>query len=273
MWQFSPCVTKLPRGDFSERVIWGHLGSFGVIWGDSRSFGSIWVWKSHMIKCQLEHPNFHLDCVDDHAEVSGAWENFENFWKFIFLTCDEVFEIFFDVGEIRQSQQLSLGQRLRHRLRVRLVRKLYLVLHCSNLDHQLLMCCLIIKSYDDQVHSVVLIVLQNYRQFKGSSDASHFIFEIYVGKSRIRVRTTLKLNSLTDSNSMSDPTLSNIYFKNKMAWVWTTLNAYAWNPRNFILRSSSFTITLCKKISFFAFNKAPMTVWIVIWISAIIMVS
>ena len=93
----------------------------------------------------------------------GKFRKFLKIYFFI-LTCDEVFEIFFDVGEIRQSQQLSLGQRLRHRLRVRLVRKLYLVLHCLNLDHQLLMYCLIIKSYDDQVHSVVLIMLQNYRQ-------------------------------------------------------------------------------------------------------------
>ena len=30
--------------------------------------------------------------------------------------------------------------------------------------------------------------------FKGSSDPSHFIFEINVGKSRIRHTTTLKLN-------------------------------------------------------------------------------
>ena len=30
--------------------------------------------------------------------------------------------------------------------------------------------------------------------FKDSSDQSHFIFEIFIGKSRIRHRTTLKLN-------------------------------------------------------------------------------
>ena len=30
--------------------------------------------------------------------------------------------------------------------------------------------------------------------FKGSSDQGHFIFEIYVGKRRIRHRTILKLN-------------------------------------------------------------------------------
>ena len=73
--------------------------------------------------------------------------------------------------------------------------------------------------------------------FKGSSDQSHFIFEINVGKSRIRHITTLNLNnifqsilsrsrnsSLNQCRCMSDPTLSDVDFKNKMAWVWTTLN-------------------------------------------------
>ena len=32
------------------------------------------------------------------------------------------------------------------------------------------------------------------KQLKGSSEQSHFIFEINVGKSRIRHRTTIKLN-------------------------------------------------------------------------------
>ena len=40
--------------------------------------------------------------------------------------------------------------------------------------------------------------------FKGTSDPSQFIFEINVGKSRIRDRTTLKLKSLTDSKSIED---------------------------------------------------------------------
>ena len=31
------------------------------------------------------------------------------------------------------------------------------------------------------------------------------------------------------SRSMSDPTFSDIYFKNKMAWVWTTLNHFTLN--------------------------------------------
>ena len=64
---------------------------------------------------------------------------------------------------------------------------------------------------------------------KGSSDPTHFIFEINVGKSLIRYRTTLKLNDefldrLQDgviqiqSRCMSDPSLSDIDFKNKMAW-------------------------------------------------------
>ena len=69
------------------------------------------------------------------------------------------------------------------------------------------------------------------REFKGSLDQIHLIFEINVGKSRIRHSTILKLNSLADSKStedqviqiqsrsMSDPTLSDNDFKNKMAWV------------------------------------------------------
>ena len=71
---------------------------------------------------------------------------------------------------------------------------------------------------------------------KGSSDQSHYIFEINVGKSRIRHRTTLKLNFYIDSKStedhdiethsrsMPDPPLSDIGLKNKMVWVRTTLN-------------------------------------------------
>ena len=58
--------------------------------------------------------------------------------------------------------------------------------------------------------------------FKDSSDQSHLIFEINVGKKRIRHRTTLKLNFEIDSKSiedgvieiqslsMSDPLLSDI---------------------------------------------------------------
>ena len=71
--------------------------------------------------------------------------------------------------------------------------------------------------------------------FKGSVGSSHFIFEINVGKKRIRHRTTLKLNFQIDpkstedqvlkiqSRAKSDPPLSDIDSKNKMAWVWTTL--------------------------------------------------
>ena len=40
--------------------------------------------------------------------------------------------------------------------------------------------------------------------FKGSPDPSHFIFGIIVGKSRIRHRTTLKLNFYIDSKSTED---------------------------------------------------------------------
>ena len=71
---------------------------------------------------------------------------------------------------------------------------------------------------------------------KGSSYPSHFIFEINVGKSRIRHRTTLELNFLIDSKSiedgiiwiqsrsMSDPPLHDIDFKNQMAWSELPLN-------------------------------------------------
>jgi len=60
----------------------------------------------------------------------------------------------------------------------------------------------------------------------GSPDPSHFIFVINVGKRRIRHRTALNLNDIRfqfQSRCMSDPLLSDIDFKNKMAWVWTTL--------------------------------------------------
>jgi len=77
--------------------------------------------------------------------------------------------------------------------------------------------------------------------FKGSSDPSYFIFEINVGKRRIRHTKTLKLKneflnrqkSIEDdvveiqSRSMSDPPLSDIYFKNKMSWIWTALKKIA----------------------------------------------
>ena len=69
---------------------------------------------------------------------------------------------------------------------------------------------------------------------KGSSDPTHFSLEIDVENSRFRHTTTLNLNHAIfnrfwvdleiqfQSRSMSDPTLSD--FKNKMDWVWTTLN-------------------------------------------------
>ena len=74
--------------------------------------------------------------------------------------------------------------------------------------------------------------MQGKRSFKVISDPSHFIFEIIVGKSRIRHRTTLKLNFQIDSKligdgatqiqsrslfQMSDPTLTDIDLKNEMA--------------------------------------------------------
>ena len=77
------------------------------------------------------------------------------------------------------------------------------------------------------------------RSVEGSPYLSHFIFEINVGKRRIRHTTTLQLNDEVlgqlkideddviqiQSRSMSDLTLSDIDFKNKMALVWTTLFA------------------------------------------------
>ena len=66
-------------------------------------------------------------------------------------------------------------------------------------------------------------------QFKGSPDQSLFIFEIDVGKGRIRHRTTQETNFLIDSKStendviqiqgrsMSDPPLSDTDLNNKMA--------------------------------------------------------
>ena len=74
-------------------------------------------------------------------------------------------------------------------------------------------------------------VITEETQIKGSSDSSHFIVEINVGKSRIRHRMTLNLNDAIlnsfwidlkiqfQNRSMSDPTLSDVDCKNKMAWV------------------------------------------------------
>ena len=69
--------------------------------------------------------------------------------------------------------------------------------------------------------------------FKLRVDSNHFIFEINVGKRRIRHTETLKSNIFRSTQNrlkipiqslyMSDPTLSGNDFKNKMAWVWTTL--------------------------------------------------
>ena len=68
-------------------------------------------------------------------------------------------------------------------------------------------------------------------EVKGSPDQGHFIFEINVGKGRIRHWTTLNLNEVNFQNwfkmmsfkiqnrSMSDPTLSDIDFKIKMDLV------------------------------------------------------
>ena len=69
----------------------------------------------------------------------------------------------------------------------------------------------------------------NTINLKGSLDSSHFIFGINVGKSQIRHRTTLKLNDefldrlkidrnhSNSERSISDPPISDIDFKNKLA--------------------------------------------------------
>ena len=63
--------------------------------------------------------------------------------------------------------------------------------------------------------------------FKGSSGTSLFIFEINVGKSRIRHTTTQKLNDDVTQilgRSLSDPALSDTDFK--MAWVCSFLETF-----------------------------------------------
>ena len=72
-------------------------------------------------------------------------------------------------------------------------------------------------------------------QIKGTADPSRFISETNVRKSRIRQRTTVNLNDIIfnrfgvdleiefQGRCMSDPSLSDIDFKNKMATIWTTL--------------------------------------------------
>ena len=90
-------------------------------------------------------------------------------------------------------------------------------------------------------------------KFKGTTDPIHFIFEIIVGKSRIRHRTTLDFLMINDisissksieyavieiqSRSMSDPTLSDIDLK--MAQVWTTLKLFK-NFRKTLIKNHIF---------------------------------
>ena len=57
--------------------------------------------------------------------------------------------------------------------------------------------------------SVTESLVVKMKNIKGSSDPSHFIFGINVGKRRILHRIQRR--------SLSDPTLSDIDFKNKMA--------------------------------------------------------
>ena len=77
----------------------------------------------------------------------------------------------------------------------------------------------------------MVFIIYAIGSIKGSSSPSQFTFEINVGKRRIRHRTTLDLNNVIfnrfgvdlemqfQRRCMSDPTLSDIDFKNKMAWV------------------------------------------------------
>ena len=74
--------------------------------------------------------------------------------------------------------------------------------------------------------------------FEGSSDPSHFIFEINVGKRRIRHRTTLNLNDVIFNRFWVDLVIHysiwesflvgsdsfQLWFKKKVVWVWTILN-------------------------------------------------
>ena len=58
-----------------------------------------------------------------------------------------------------------------------------------------------------------------------------------VGPDMSRHRTTLRLNDeILDSKrrSMSNPTLSDIDFKNKMAWVRTSLENFQYNGSDFL---------------------------------------
>ena len=85
------------------------------------------------------------------------------------------------------------------------------------------------------VHSKLEIVF-HCLQFKGSPDQSHFIFEINVGKSRIRHITTLNLNDISSidfasiqkfiilfqSRCLSDPTPTLI---SKIKWLWSELSS------------------------------------------------
>ena len=97
----------------------------------------------------------------------------------------------------------------------------------------------------DVVRLCLGLLPRNFKTFifKGSPDPTHFIFEINVGKRRIRLETTLNiidfvssrflldLESKFQSRSMSDPSNSDIDFKNKMAWVWTTLKGLPMSVR------------------------------------------
>ena len=86
-----------------------------------------------------------------------------------------------------------------------------------------------IPSLLKRIHKRIFNFSFNCSKIKGSSYQSNFLFEINVGKRRIRHITTLNLNDVnlnriwvnleifhsnSECHSKSDPSISDIYFKN-----------------------------------------------------------
>ena len=107
------------------------------------------------------------------------------------------------------------------------------IITCMNMMFMLTQaafCLETLRAYRTNIGSISsMSFLERGLKFKGTNQR-HFIFEINVGKSRIRHRTTLNLNlqpilvdleihhSVTESLYVGSP-VSEIDFKNKMAWV------------------------------------------------------
>jgi len=97
-------------------------------------------------------------------------------------------------------------------------------------------------------YQTLMWTIQRNEKFKGSSDPSHFIFEINVGKGRIRHKTTLNLNDAIlkrlwidleipfQSRSISDPTFSDIDFENKIAGLPLKLHYIKYHDKRRIFR-------------------------------------